>query len=476
MNKIKILLFILLLGLLAFVRPINHDESYYSISANLLLNGEKPFTDYLFHQLPLMLYVYTLVSWHGFWSLIAGRLLSYALYLAALYLIQKYLVVLKPGKMLLFIFIFLLNLFLLNWIFIIKIYALAILLLTAGCINVNKFIEEKERDKRYIYLFFAGLFFSLLLLTRIVFAANLGILFVYIIYLLYKLAIPSKLKHMLAFIMGSVIPIAVFALIYRNDFYNIYINTVYLNDVIRTDQVENFIKSFIAYQYVLFLPQNLIMILIILTGRKKFSLIELFYLINIIAFYIIHIFTQMYLEYLVPVLPLLFILAYNRYDEFENKVSGFFKIRKKAFSAGFLVFFLLVSPFGITHFKHIIEGRDVMFSPLALHKVSNELNETEGATLLAGWEGYSFYSSKISIVKNQYWGSFFFYLKGKIDSDIASKILFPEDYRSFIINKVPDIIVYDENDPRYLKDMKQDILNNYNENKSTGSIKIFRRK
>ena len=70
-----IALTLLILGF-SFIKPINIDEGYYIASAQEVLDGKLLYKDFIFHQMPVTIYVYSVISDFGFTSLILGRILS----------------------------------------------------------------------------------------------------------------------------------------------------------------------------------------------------------------------------------------------------------------------------------------------------------------------------------------------------------------------------------------------------------------
>jgi hypothetical protein len=80
----------MILSALTLIRPVNHDEAYYTYASVALCEGKLPYIDYLYHQMPLMILFYCPVSFYGIGSLFMGRILSVLLLVMSFFLIEKF--------------------------------------------------------------------------------------------------------------------------------------------------------------------------------------------------------------------------------------------------------------------------------------------------------------------------------------------------------------------------------------------------
>jgi hypothetical protein len=479
MNKYVLSLLIILLSFLAFVRPIINDEAFYSSCINEMLSGKMPYVDYYFHQMPLMLLVYSPVfSFNSYWSLIAARIFSYLLYLVSLYLIYKYLAVYKDRHSKgIFVLFFLCFLFILLWVFIIKTYMLSFFLLICGCVMLNNFFKTDNNNKKaLVYLGISGFLFTLLFMSRIVYGVFLLILFIFAAYSSSKKGL-SLFKTFASIVLGIVPPLLIFFLIYRNNLYDVYLNVIYINDLIKSDVVFNFQETFSYYLFVFLFRHGFIFFLIIIIAGLKFTLIEIFYLAGIILSFIIHIFTQMFNEYLIPVFPLIVLLAYNKFPHFKDKALRFLKWKESTFRVCFVIMFIFISLGSVDHLRFYltpnIQGH-ICESPVEQLKLSSMLNNVEGNTILPSWEFYAFWSNKQLLVQNGFISIFLYKHKNKLKTTLS--INSDDDYKNFIKNRIPDIVLLDTLNPGYLKYLDHDISENYHKVLQKEKILVFTRK
>ena len=92
--------------------------------------------------------------------------------------------------------------------------------------------------------------------------------------------------------------------------------------------------------------------------------------------------------------------------------------------------------------------------------MSKKVNSLKGNTILSSWEGYSIFSDKIPILKEQYGASF---INNYIDEKdiIKYNIAGQKDYKDLILSKTPDIIIYDNSNSAHLDSLVDLIDNNY---------------
>jgi hypothetical protein len=205
---------------------------------------------------------------------------------------------------------------------------------------------------------------------------------------------------------------------------------------------------------VFFLPQNLMLVIIILT-IKNLDFFEKILLTNIIVFYFIHVNTLMYAEYLTPILPLLLILAIRKWDQFLEKSKFLKKISYNSRIKLVIIVYIVFIPFGITYLKAPFLGGSFMYNPVQLKLLLTEINSIDGKYILSCWEGYSVYSNKIPIAADQYQPGFLSDIYDSLQESLREKVLLKKDYVELIRTGKADIIVYEINNPVHLTGLKE---------------------
>lgn len=452
---------LLLLLISSSLRPLNADEGYYMLSAAKVLNGEIPYIDFRFHHLPLMIYFYSFVSDLGFWTLVLGRVISVALIMLTGFLLWKFssaynetsqlsnLQTFKPSN--LFLFFFFLNAFFIDWAVTIKIYAVSSFLLAVAVIT---FSQGK--------MFWSGLFFSLLFLSRIVFAINVILFIIFSIYFVTRNSVSSNPGHpgeryrmILGALAGLSIPLLIFILFFRNELASVYSNVIeepmMIKKLVQVSYFQNFFKLLLFF----LLPQNLLLTSVILISGFKYSLFEKFLALNILGFLLIHIPTQMLPEYLSSITPIFVLLAVLRYEKFGARLP---RLRGRVV----MITYAILIPFSIAHLKHLIEQRPVMPTPIEMFGFCNRINSLGANTMLSSWEGFPVFCGIPSVYKERYLPVY-----DQIIGDTAAvkkfKLTSPDDSKSYIANRVPDLIIYDREEPRSLDGLKDLIDIKYNQ-------------
>ncbi len=204
------------------------------------------------------------------------------------------------------------------------------------------------------------------------------------------------------------------------------------------------------------LPQNMLLLVMLIVSGFRYSLFEKFLTLNIAAYFLIHIPTQMLPEYLSNITPLFLLLVLLRYEKFEVSITQKFKSSARVRLAIIILYIILI-PFGIAHLKHILEDRPLMPNPIQIYSISKTINSLEGKTILSSWEGYPVFSNKTSVLKERYMPVF-----DQAIGDTARinkfKMTSPDESKKLILAKVPDVIVYDSEEPRVLQGLA-DLVN-----------------
>ena len=439
-------------------RPVNADEGYYMLSASKILCGQVPYVDFRFHHMPLMIYVYSFISNFGYWSLVLGRLLSITFMFITSVLIYKFLIkhttdTLIPRLFLLFYFC---NAFFIDWAITIKIYSFSSLILTLAVLSFSKVVDGRDSLRN---LFFSGFLFSALFMTRIVFAINFLVYTIFCFYVINKFHRTERIKFTFMAVAGLLLPILMFLFYYRNDLVVVYSNVIEEPSMIKNYVQHSYITSIFKLLLYFLLPQNLILLAILLISGFKYSLLEKFLTFHIGGYFLIHLPTQMLPEYLSNITPIFILLTMLRYQKFETNIRNLLSYKGKI-NIAVVILYLISMPFGIAHLKHILQSRPLMPSPLQLHTISEKINMLEGKTILSSWEGYPVFSNKISVFKERYLPVY-----EEVSGDTAQinkfKLASPDESKMLISAKIPDVIVYDSEEPRVLEGLSNLISTEY---------------
>jgi hypothetical protein len=464
----------LFLVFLSLIRPLNPDEPYYNVCSALVLSCKLPYSDFFFHHMPLMLFVYAPFSFGGFWSLILGRFLSALFLFATGLIIYRYLFSKGINKkyLRLFLLLFFFNSYLLDWLLIIRVYAITTFLFVTAVLSFDKIMSFRNK---YFGVFICGLFFSLLSLSKIVFISQLFI-FIFFLYFFYRNQINFKDKKVwLSLIIGILIPFALFFLLFlghlRFFFDDVYTANMLIKNNLQSSILPHLYKPFLF----LIFPQSIILLAIIFFSGFKYSAFEKFILLNISVYFILHLFTLMLLEYTVSIIPFLILLAVLRYEQFSANVKIYFKKIGNSpaiFARIVIVLYLLSFPFSLPHIRYLLEGKFIMPNVIELNNMIKIINSVPGKTTITSWEGYTVYSDKKTIFEDNYISNFFDYNLDE-KKKLSYRLNFPVDYRKLIENKIPDVIIYDEHDPAHLLGLHENIVMNYTFYASYGNVLIY---
>ncbi len=454
----------------SLIRPVNIDESYYISTAQNILEGRVLYTDFMFHQMPLSVYLFSIISDFDFWSLISGRLFSVILIFYSGFLLIN-VAKKKAGSnvVTLFMILFFINSFFIDWAILIRIYSLSVILLSAGIYFYDKYLNN---NNQFSNLIFSLLSFVLLVYTKVTFIA------LYVIFIIFILTLKNNgkkvlFKTLLLSILYSVLPLLIFLLLFGRYLEEFYFNVFTINFITKENIDIAFIPGLIKFLTYFLLPQNLILLMIIVFSGIVYSKFEKFLLLNIISYLLISIFTRILPEYMVSISPIIILLACIRFSKFAVNINTKFShvSVNRVFTLTIILYIFSV-PFGIIHIKNIIEGHELMMNPLQLYSFEKQINGLNGNTVLSSWEGYSIFSEKQPLLKDQY-GSAFIY-KYVDERDIKKyKISRDNDYISLINERVPDIIIYDHNNSAHLDSMLNIINRNYKRKFSYKSVEVY---
>lgn len=470
-----ILLFILILGFV-ILRPVNPDEPYYTLASSQVHRGEIPYKDFLFHQTPLMLYVYSLISHFGYWSLILGRMFSIMFLLASFFLLYSAFVKRKLSVSIqgLFVFLFFLNGFFMDWMTVVRVYALSVFLLSLGLFFFHKFLISENSRK---YLLLASLTFTLLVFVKITFIANLIVFICFSLYLIWKNKSPKKVSYFLWLLLPVFILPMLFMLSFHNSLDNVYFNLLTVNYINREYHLFSFESSLIRFLLFIFIPQNLLIIALIFISGWKFDFIEQFIIFNVLAYSGIHLFAQMLPEYLSVMIPFILLLAVRRYSTAESNLRKFWKnLTEKKIRYLLITLYLLFFFFSENNIRyHVLGKKELMPNAIELYILDQKLSGLKGETVLSSWWGYSAYLSKDQMIPMDYLS---YYINNYVSKEdiLRFRISTPKKCEEIIYERKADLIVYDSNNPLFLEKFASSIENNYIREWEYNKVTVFRKR
>jgi hypothetical protein len=475
-SKLKKILFLAVFFMLAaFVvfRPINHDETYYLVSSQMLVEeGKLPYLDFVFHQMPLMILVYAPVSVLSFWGLIFGRVLSCLFIISSFYLLFKTIQNrINKHQKLLFFSLFWFNLFLFDWGVPIKVYAFSIFLISLALFYYSKYISDIHN---LMYLFITALLFSLLIFTKISFAVNYLVLFLFTLYITYPLRKDIGYAKVFAALVSPFLAgVVIFILIFQSKLDLLYFNLIYINSLYK--DLVPFLLNLRSFLPFFILPQNLILTVMALFSIHKVDKFRAFLMLNVISYILINIPTRMLAEYGASILPLIIILAVFGYDEMLLILKKTFeKISPEKGILWLVMVYCFISPLSLYQIRQIIFREKTSISPLELHSFVQSLDSIKGKTVMSSWEGLSLFSDKQTVFKDNYAIS---YVSDYLDDKVKAKykLVTRSDYKMMVNNAYPDLIVFDNDNASHLWGMEAEIRQNYKIAFTYKSIVVYKK-
>jgi hypothetical protein len=446
---------------ICFFNPVHDDEPFYSYSAQKLFQGGVPYLDFIFHQMPFTLYFYSFTSIFGVWSLLAGRILSALLFLTAVYFLFKIVLKINATKnyRIYFLVLIILNSYLVRWITLIKTYSPVLFLLALSIFML--YLSVVYDHKKLVYIFLSGFFHSCLIFTRIVFVTNFILFLIFVIYLYLRVLKTYKIKFVVAAVVGISLPFAYFIIIYWNYFNGVYLNTVFYNILLKQHAIPVNIQDYWRLFRFFLIPQIALLTAIIIFSGFKYSLFEKYLIISVLLFFGIHLGTQMLTEYMVPIIPLIILLASLRMEKsVQNIKNTFIKTSKINLCRYLMALYILFFPVG-SNIIPAIKEKDINLNPVQIAELSRRIDKIKGDTILSSWEGYVIYTHKKVLLPNSYMSVFYNDIVNEMGYSDRKNVSIKEDYKNLILNKIPDIIVINNSNPFILDEMLTLIQKNY---------------
>ncbi len=430
-----------------------------------------PIHDFHFHMMPLLPVIYSPFSIFGIWSFVVLKLVSVIFVMLCFFYYYRFLISNKFEKHLIVLFtiLFFLNSFFLDWSLTIKIYSISAFLFAGFIISFGKYLSGGYRGK---YLYTSVIFLTFLLFLKLSFIGNLAVFFIYLFFAVKRARPPNGMKQLLVSLTIAVVPVLIFLLLYLNKTSELFFD-LFESNLIMRKYYYPFDASKILFP--LLVPQNLLLLMIILFSGFKYSDFEKFIILNIIVFLLVHASASILPEYYSTLIPLVVFFAVLRFKKFadtaEEKIRWLLKPKLV-----YIIVFLYAAgiPFGVSSLKYLAENRPLAVNVIDMYRLKEIIANISGKTVLSSWEGYSICSGDEPLMQGCYISSF---LREYMTPDEMKlhKISSYDDFKNQILNEIPDIIVYDTVNPAHLKGMQNLIESKYLKEAEYKFVIIYKR-
>jgi len=446
------------------------------MAAHQVWQGEFPYLDFFYVQMPLLPYLYSFISHSGFDSLFEGRAISMLLTLfMGLLLFSFSKKMTGDTKIPLFLFfLFSFNGLILTWNSVVKTYAFSNLFAFLSFIFYSRvFLCAKIRS---VDFFLSGIFIGLALNCRSVFFL-IFLAQAVMILLLFKSRLFSLARFLAGAISSSLLSLYLFL---KNPdsfvFNNFTYHQLWGKEIIQM----GLLGKIYTFAKFLFYPQNLlIMILATLTilflatkkGDKK-SILEkdrvyltafVFSVIILVGYFLA---TPTQLQYYHQALPYLLVLSIPGLSRLKD-----FSAKRKFILCGICAFYLLCLIPYLLIFIFTIREKDKDFRIDQVRKVVEVVkeNSTEKEMILTDWPGYAVLAKRIVVQGTETCGQDVSHLLTE-EQWKRFKIIDKGKMKDIIENKKVRLIVMGFGTYRYLNDL---IRENYYLLKKTGGAEVF---
>lgn len=412
-----LLLQLCLLLVFVFFRLIDYDEGSYLSAARLVREGNLPYIDFFYPQMPLLPYAYSSVSHLGFPSIYWGRLISALTGLLLSIAVFQFLLKFsrEAGLSLFLFFLYSLNGLTINWHSVVKTLAFSDLFafLSFFCFA---FYLSRGADKAHLRILLSGIFIGLAFNFRLIFIFLLVIQGLLILFLSTTTNSKSRMYHVLILCLGAVLPSlpAVYLFIrepFSFAFGNVGYHLVWGNLVIKMKLIT---KLFTLSKF-LFYPQNLLILSVAVLGisgllrkrkyrkrlesRDKVILSAGTYAFTLIAICFFMSPTQF--QYYEQALPYLLIFSLPAWQQLEAR------FRERRVLTRFIVgaYLALVIPFAVI-FLCAFREKDQSFRIDLVRSVVQVIqqNSEPGDVVLCGWPAYAVLSDRKAVPGLETWG------------------------------------------------------------------------
>lgn len=407
---------IFLLLIFVFFRLVDYDEGLYLFYAKLVKQGNLPYANFFYPQMPYLPYAYAPISGFGFSSLYLGRMISSfaGLLISVLLFGFIYKITRDIRTSLLLFFFYNFNGLTLNWHSVVKTAVFSDLF---GFLSFCAFVFYLNPlySKKRLWLFLSGFLLGVAFNFRLIFLVILPLILLVFIFSKER-GRKESFRDAITLICGSMVAsIPSLYLFYGNPsafiFGNIGYHIIWGNNVI---QMSLFRKAFTLLKFVLY-PQNLLILLLGIWGTVTCLLQVIgrnhlnfedeitltaftwFLILMLVCFFA----NPTQLQYYEQVLPFILICTIPIW----NRVVEKFRDRKRKAFIVLTGYFLFILPF-VWIFIFAAREKDKPIDISAIRSAVRIIESTSKPEdiVLSGWPGYAVLSDRETIAGSETWG------------------------------------------------------------------------
>jgi len=408
---------IFLLLIFAFFRLIDYDEGLYLFYAQLVKQGNLPYIDFFYPQMPYLPYAYGPISGFGFYSLYLGRMVSSfaGLIICVLLFGFIYKITRDVRTSLLLFFFYGFNGLTLNWHSVVKTAVFSDLFGFMSFCAFAFYLNPRNSKKR-LWLFLSGLLIGVAFNFRLIFLVVLP-LEVFLVFMFSKgINLKESFRDAIILICGSMAASTPSLYLFCQNpsafiFGNVGYHIIWGNQVIQM----TLLRKILTWFKFIFYPQNLLILflgtwgavtgLLKAIGRSHFNfedkiIITAFtwFLILMLVCFLANPTQLQYYEQVLQYILICTIPIWNRvFEKFRAR-------RRKAFIvlAGYLLFIL---PFvWIFIFTSREKDKPVDISTIKSVVKTIKRNSEPKDIVLSGWPGYAVLSGRETLPGSETWG------------------------------------------------------------------------
>lgn len=451
--------------------PVYSDEGYYIWAARNVWQGKLLYVDFVYHQFPLLPFLYAPFSDLGFSTYYILKFLSLFSTLGLIILIYKH--VLKTTSdyssayMAAALLIF--NGMFIDWNTVVKMYAHANFLCYLSFYLIMLFKLDRSSKNKSL-LFIIGLVSGIAANMRLVYFGGTAALLLYLCYVSYKNSLSKKdfLNYMAFFMLGVLLASSVtiyFFVLYKEYFlFGVFKHNFYAQQGVWAEETNGlrWLKFFL-------MPQNLLLFFfatLSLNKKFKYKVLSILFLLSLFVTNA----TGYYInEYLTSLLPYIIFIVGVNYKMLQDK----FVVRNFSFMRYVITIYSICFFIAVPYFRNYLQGRTLEPNLLQLKKIVDYEKSLKGHKVFSSWYIYTLFSDKKNtIINNDY---VYCCMIGKPTLYEIDKYNLPtkEKLYTLIEKRYFDVIVLNENTPYALLENKDRIADYYKLDKVFGNTKFF---
>jgi len=428
------------------------------------------YVDFVYHQFPLIPYIYAPFSELGYFSYYLLRVIS--VFFTILLITLVYHNVARTSSntnaAILAAILIISNAFFFDWNIVVKMYSFSNLLLYLSffILTILKFDSSK---KDLFYCFLIGLSSGICFNLRIMFAAPAAVILGFLCFMLIRKSenLGMRARYILASIMGISLA-SLPTLFYITNYYDYFVfgnfKVNYYAEQLKWSEGSNisrWVKFFLQ-------PQNFILfVLCTIAYKNKFKYRYLLVSI-LISLFAANALGYLVNEYLTALIPFLVYIIGVNYEFLQRK----FSFRNKQYFNALIVIYVLLFFVVLPHFRNKLEGKVLEPSLVSFQEIADFERTLQGKTILSSWDIYHLFSNKENILINSYISS----CTGDKPTAVERNLyMLPskEEIGELINQKRADVIVLNRNTPFALYGVQDKIIKNYNLSRTFGNIEIY---